>query len=92
MLSRPLRERIIEREVPDAGRGRALRQSTPRRALAELNVVKPEIVRRAMASALAFRGLSATCSASARISAFRVRRQFNYTARRLLVAQIHLSI
>jgi uncharacterized protein (DUF2252 family) len=40
MPSRPLRERIIELEVPadDVSRGRALRKSTPRRALAELNV------------------------------------------------------
>ena len=39
MPSRALRERVIDLEVPDddVGRGRALRKSTPRRALAELN-------------------------------------------------------
>jgi uncharacterized protein (DUF2252 family) len=40
MPSRPLRERVIDLEVPDddVGRGRALRMSTPRRALAELRI------------------------------------------------------
>ena len=39
MPSRALRERVIDLEVPgeDVGRGRALRKSTPRRALAQLN-------------------------------------------------------
>jgi len=39
MPSRPLRDRVIDLEVPedDVGRGRALRESTPRRSLAELN-------------------------------------------------------
>lgn len=39
MPSRALRERVIDLEVPDedVGRGRALRKSTPRSALAELN-------------------------------------------------------
>lgn len=39
MPTRPLRERIIELEVPadDVRRGRALRKSTPPRALAQLN-------------------------------------------------------
>lgn len=40
MSNRPLRERVIELEVPadDVGRGRALRESNPRRALAQLEV------------------------------------------------------
>ncbi len=40
MPNRPLRERVIELEVPadDVGRGRALRKFTPRRALAQLNL------------------------------------------------------
>ena len=40
MPYRALRERVIDLEVPDedVGRGRALRKSTPRRALAELKI------------------------------------------------------